>query len=55
MQHDQRQNQGSQADKYGKEQKEQFKKGPDSHPAKPDQQKHTDQHKKEEQRHQTGR
>jgi hypothetical protein len=55
MAHDQ--HQGSQTDKQGKEQKEQSRKGPgqDAHQSKPDQQKNTDQQKKEEHRHQTGR
>jgi hypothetical protein len=49
------QNQGSHADKYGKEQKEQSKKGSgqDAHLGKPEPQKGKE--KKEEHRHQTGR
>jgi hypothetical protein len=56
MPHGQQQKPDSQTDKYGKEQKEQSKKGPgqDAHPAKPEPQKNTEQQKTEEHRHQTG-
>ena len=57
MPHDQHQDQGSPSDKYGKEQKEQSKKGSrqDAYPANPEPQKGTEPQRKEEHRHQTGR